>query len=106
MATRRTSHSRKHRTLRSRRTLRTRKHRSLRQHRTRRGGVGNELKVTAAAFQPGRFIPQVSAPAFVPARGPAKNAMSGYAAATEYAKRTKDLTESIMKPYNGMFSRR
>ena len=97
MTTRRTSHSRKHRTLRSR-TLRNRKHRSLRQRRTRRGGVGNELKVTAAAFQPGRFIPQVSAPAFVPARGPAKNAMSGYAAATEYAKRTKDLTESIMKP--------
>lgn len=100
MATRRKSHSRKHR------TLRNRKHRSLRQRRTRRGGAGNELKVTAAAFQPGRFIPQVSAPAFVPARGPAKNAMSGYAAAAEYAKRTKNLTEPIMKPYNGMFNRR
>jgi hypothetical protein len=92
MATRRKSHSRKHRTRRHRKT------------RTRRGGAGDELKVTAAPFQPGRFIPQVSAAAFVPARGPPKNATSGYAAAAEYASRTKGAT--IMKPYNGMFTRR
>lgn len=104
MATRRRSHSRKSRT---RRTLRNRKHRSLRSRRTqRRGGAGNELKVNAAAFQPGRFIPRITAPAFVPVRGPPKNAMSGYAAAAEYRNRTKKLTEPIMKPYNGMFSRR
>jgi hypothetical protein len=97
MATRRKSHSRKHR------TLRNRKHRT---RRSRRGGAGNELKVTAAAFQPGRFIPRISAPAFVPARGPPKNAMSGYAAAAEYARRTNGLPEPIMKPYNGVFNRR
>lgn len=100
MATRRTSHSRKHHTRHSRRT-----------HRSRRGGAGNELKVTAAAFQPGRFIPQVSAPAFVPARGPPKNEMSGYAAAAEYNQRTsgknaKGKNFHVMKPYNGMFNRR
>lgn len=100
MTTRRKSHSRKHH------TLRNRKHRALRQRHTRRGGAGNELKATAAAFQPGRVIPQASAPAFIPARGPPKNAQSGYAAAAEYAKRTKYIKEPIMKPYNGMFNRR
>jgi hypothetical protein len=103
MATRRRSHSRKSRT---RRTLRSRKHRTRHTRHTRRGGAGNELKVNAAAFQPGRFIPRITAPAFVPARGPPKNAMSGYAAAAEYRNRTKKLTEPIMKPYNGVFNRR
>ena len=122
MATRRTSHSRKHRTLRSR------KHRTLRQrrtHRSRRGGAGNSLNPTAAAFQPGRVMLRRNAPAFVPAprnSGPLPN---GNAAAAEYNRRSNGMImvpsngtvarmeynnrtqgATIMKPYNGVFNRR
>ena len=114
MATRRTSHSRKHR---------TRKHRT-RKHRTRRGGAGNGLNPSAkpyssrlrrnapafvtarrknglnpsaAPFQTSRFMPSANAPAFIPA-GPSH----GNAAAAEYNRRSNGM---IMVPSNGTVAR-
>lgn len=77
MATRRKSHSRKHRTRRTRKAH------------TRRGGAGSRLNPNAKPFSKLRR----NAPAFVPARQ-----SNGNIAAAEYASRTQGAT--IMRPYH------
>lgn len=118
MTTRRTSHSRKHRTLRNRKHH-ARKHRTRRQ---RRGGAGNSLNPSAKPYSSKL---RGNAPAFVPAASRSDPLPNGNAAAAEYNRRSNGMImvpsngtvarmeynsrtqgATIMKPYNGVFNRR